>query len=91
MYEYSLDSPDVAMKPIQDPPCRLMHYSQAGTMQCFNNLLDNIRLKKEAGQMDDGDTGDILMTFVGDSRIRQLYYERSKVRDYKQRKLKIVS
>ncbi len=80
-YEYSFDSLNVAMKPVhQDPPCRLNHYSQTETVQCFGNLLERLRLKKETGKLPDGDTGEVLMVFGGDSRIRQLYYERSKVR-----------
>ncbi len=82
LYEYSIDSRNVAMQPVrQDPPCRLNRYSQTETVQCFNILLDNLRLKKEAGdiKLADGDTGEIQMVFVGDSRIRQLYYERAKV------------
>lgn len=81
-YEYSFDSRNVAMKPVhQDPPCRLNHYSQTETVQCFDSLLGKLRLKKESGKLANGDTGEILMVFAGDSRIRQLFYERAKVRN----------
>ena len=58
-----------------------MQYSQAETVKCFDKLLSNVKLKKDTGLMANGDSGEILAVFVGDSRIRQLYYERSKVRD----------
>jgi len=68
------------MKPSQDPPCRLFHYQEAETVQCFDNFLNKMIMKQSAGLLDDGDTGEIVFTFVGDSRIRQLYAERLKVK-----------
>jgi len=78
-FEYSFNSPNVAMKPIQEPPCRLLHYQKAETVQCFDNLLRNMMIKQSAGLLDEGDTGEMILTFVGDSRIRQLYAEHLKV------------
>ncbi len=68
------------MKPVQNPPCRLIHYQEAETVQCFDNMLDDMKIKESAGLLDDGDTGEMVLTFVGDSRIRQLYAERLKVK-----------
>jgi len=68
------------MEPIQDPPCRLFHYQEVETVQCFDNMLTNMMIKQSAGLLDDGDTGEMVLAFVGDSRIRQLYAERLKVK-----------
>lgn len=68
------------MKPIQDPPCRLAHYQEAETVQCFDSLLNDMKMKQSAGLLDEGDTGEMVLSFVGDSRIRQLYAERLKVK-----------
>jgi len=43
-------------------------------------MLDDMKIKESAGLLDDGDTGEMVLTFVGDSRIRQLYAERLKVK-----------
>lgn len=76
-YEYSFDSLNVAMTPKQNPPCKLMQYKEPETVQCFDTLLYNMTMKKPERQLDDKDK--LLITFVGDSKVRQLYYERLKV------------
>jgi len=77
-YKYSFDSVSVAMEPVQDPPCKLKYYNMYETVKCFDNLL-NYGLK-ESKQKTDRSTGYILLAFVGDSRVRQLYYESFKVK-----------
>lgn len=75
-YKYSYNSPNVAMKPVQQPPCRLIEYQQAETVQCFDILLNNNMMNKSA---DNINGGSMVLTFIGDSRIRQLFAERMKV------------
>lgn len=77
-YKDSFDSVNVAMKPVQDPPCKLKYYKVYETVKCFDNLI-NYGLKEPIQKIDSA-TDHILLAFMGDSRVRQLYYESFKVK-----------
>ncbi len=62
---------------VRVPPSTPCMSKEPETVQCFDTLLYNMTMKKPERQLDDKDK--LLITFVGDSKVRQLYYERLKV------------
>ena len=63
------------MKPTREAHCKLRTYGKSETLDCLDNLVN--RVKK--GSPLPGDNGDVHFAFIGDSKIRQLFYDFIKV------------